>query len=120
MGAPSLSPYKDLFDSLPDDFKEDITIVRRTKTGANGYNKPVYSEATDVVSGRFQIIDANDRTVEEGGIKDITQARVFFHLDTIINETDLFEVRGKRWAQLKAGLQTHLQWELIVQEVIPP
>ena len=119
MVAPKQSQYKDLFNSLPDEFKEDITIVHRTKTGVNAYNNPEYSESTDVVKGRFQIVDANDRIPEEGGLRDTTQARLFLHLDVNIVELDQFEVRGQRWAQMKAVLLTHLQQEMILQEVIP-
>ena len=86
MSLPEDSVYRDLFDNIPDDFLEDIISVRRTKTTEDSYGKPVFSEVQRTLRGRFQIIDSTDRIVEEGGVGDLSQARVFLKIPQAIED----------------------------------
>lgn len=89
MVLPQNSPYSHLFDGLPNVFKEDIRIYKRTKTGESDYNRPVFSEEPIDVRGRVDIQDAPDLTAEEGGLRATRTAMVFLPLPSEFE--DLFD-----------------------------
>lgn len=80
MSRPENSRFRDLYFNVSDDFKEDVTIVQREKTGEDDYNRPVFTETEKEVRGRFQVEDVPDQPVEEGGIRDTRKARLFLPL----------------------------------------
>lgn len=80
MVRPEQSSLWKLYDNLPDEFKEDIVVVTRTKNGKDEYGKPTFTETRTTYRGRFQHVDAADRIVEAGGVRATEQARIFLPL----------------------------------------
>lgn len=92
MGAPRTSRYRNLFDAIPPEFLEDITIIHRFQTGQDDYKHPTFSTIEEDVTGRFEILNQPDRIPEEGGLRPTTQARIFLKLP--LNFDDQFQYVG--------------------------
>ena len=80
MSLPQNSRYRDLFHNLPDEFLEDIVLLRRIRSGGDIYGQPAYTITENLMRGRFEVLDAVDRVPEQGGLREITQARIFLPL----------------------------------------
>ena len=65
------------FENVPDEFLEDIVIVRRERTGEDSYGKAIFTTTEKTVRGRFQFVDAANRIPEQGGVRSTEQARIF-------------------------------------------
>lgn len=80
MVQPRLSRYRNLWDAIPAEFKENITWVKRSQSGLDDYERPLFIEETETLLARIDILDTADRVPEEGGIREREQARVYLKI----------------------------------------
>lgn len=109
------------FDGLPDAFKEDLTIYHRVISGEDDRGQPTYSETSEIVRGFFQVQKMEDMVIE-AGVKVSRTANVYLGLSVVVGLIDQVEaasVSGVRWAVVSTPYKSHLQQEVLVQEVVP-
>ena len=80
MPEPIFSNYKDLYDSLPVEFKEEVILVKRFQTGTDDYGKPEFQEVEVPLIARVDVQEVADRTAEIGGIRETGLAKVFLKI----------------------------------------
>ncbi|HLP97658.1 MAG TPA: hypothetical protein VK149_04355 [Sideroxyarcus sp.] len=76
---------------------EPVIIIRRTQTGTNAHGNPTYSTSEILV--RDALFAVGSTTEPADVARDHIDSRVTLYLPhgTVIQDGDVFEIRGSRW-----------------------
>lgn len=111
--------YDDIFAAILKDFKREITIIPRTRGAGDAKGRATWDEGEPfVVSAIVQRVQNPINAGERATTTDAdVPLNIFISLNTPLNQYDLIEVDGVRYA-ITTLHKTDLQVELTVKKAI--